>query len=286
MLVGIPLLLWLDAQKMLRRRRSRPNRIILVRHGESAGNVDAKCYGTTPDSRMPLTDLGIQQAEAAGERIRRLIGNESVRFFFSPYTRTLQTLKAILSSNFRGRKVPVTSEPRLREQDFGNFQDPSHMEEVYVERKKFGRFYYRFPNGEAGTDVYDRVAEFWSTLYRFMDQPSRWRGEQPVENFVVVTHGLLIRIFCMCYFRWTVKEFEQVWNPSNCEAWVLEKMSTGRYRLLGRMGEDGAMLPIRFGADKGQPLFEAMKQPQPCREIVPGTPEETEAALQPWWREQ
>ena len=45
------------------------------------------------------------------------------------------------------------------------------------ERQKFGRFYYRFPNGEAGTDVFDRVSDFWSTLLRSMDT-------SPVENLV------------------------------------------------------------------------------------------------------
>ena len=38
--------------------------------------------------------------------------------------------------------------------------------------------------------------------------PTLIRGQR-VENFVLVTHGLLMRIFCMCYFRWTVAEFEQ-----------------------------------------------------------------------------
>jgi broad specificity phosphatase PhoE len=45
------------------------------------------------------------------------------------------------------------------------------------ERQKFGRFYYRLPNGEAGTDVFDRVSDFWSTLLRSMDT-------SPVENLV------------------------------------------------------------------------------------------------------
>ena len=30
---------------------------------------------------------------------------------------------------------------------------------AYAERMRYGRFYYRFPSGEAGTDVYDRVVE-------------------------------------------------------------------------------------------------------------------------------
>jgi len=34
------------------------------------------------------------------------------------------------------------------------------------ERKAFGRFYYRFPKGEAGFDVYSRVTSFISTVLR------------------------------------------------------------------------------------------------------------------------
>ena len=31
-----------------------------------------------------------------------------------------------------------------------------------------------------------------------------------VDNVILVTHGLLMRIFCMCYFKWTETEFSQV----------------------------------------------------------------------------
>ncbi len=48
---------------------------------------------------------------------------------------------------------------QLREQDFGNFQD-SDMAMNMRERQRFGRFYYRFPNGESGADVYDRLTIF------------------------------------------------------------------------------------------------------------------------------
>ena len=66
---------------------------------------------------------------------------------------------------FAGLRVGVASEPRLREQDFGNFQDAEAMKQVFTDRQKFGRFYYRFPNGEAGTDVYDRVSGLLSSLF-------------------------------------------------------------------------------------------------------------------------
>ncbi len=40
----------------------KPKRIILVRHGESAGNVDEKSYSATPDNQIPLTEKGREQA--------------------------------------------------------------------------------------------------------------------------------------------------------------------------------------------------------------------------------
>ena len=50
----------------------------------------------------------------------------------------------------------MQEEVQLREQDFGNFQDMEGKKREKAERLRFGRFFYRFPNGESGADVYDR----------------------------------------------------------------------------------------------------------------------------------
>ena len=72
-----------------------------------------------------------------------------------------------------------------------------------------------------------------------------------MANYALVTHGLLMRIFCMCYLRWTTNEFEQVWNPSNCEIWVLEAQEgSGKYALAGRWRATpygGSFTDIKFG---------------------------------------
>ena len=39
-------------------------------------------------------------------------------------------------------------DPRLREQEWGNFQDPAKIKEIEKERRQTGAFYYRFPTGE------------------------------------------------------------------------------------------------------------------------------------------
>lgn len=62
------------------------------------------------------------------------------------------------------RITGVQEEVQLREQDFGNFQDQKGMELEKSERLRFGRFFYRFPNGESGADVYDRVTIFEVSL--------------------------------------------------------------------------------------------------------------------------
>ena len=112
----------MDKLIMDTQRHYRPNRIILVRHGESQGNVNKSLYTTTPDSQVQLTTRGFEQGLAAGQQLRGIVGDESVCFLYSPYMRTRQTLSAILKANFIGQAVQISSEPRLREQDFGNFQ--------------------------------------------------------------------------------------------------------------------------------------------------------------------
>jgi len=48
----------------------------------------------------------------------------------------------------------VREEPRISEQQFGNLRDIETIRRCKDERKMFGRFFYRFPDGEAGLDVY------------------------------------------------------------------------------------------------------------------------------------
>ena len=139
-----------------------PKRIILVRHGESEGNLDGAAYTRTPDHQIPLTQEGLVQAQQAGERIRQIVSAMSrdwkVYFYVSPYGRTRSTLNEIGKSFSKKRVIGVREECRIREQDFGNFQVEERMKVVKETRLRFGRFFYRFPEGESAADVYDRVS--------------------------------------------------------------------------------------------------------------------------------
>jgi broad specificity phosphatase PhoE len=200
----------------------RPNRIILVRHGESEGNVDDTIYERVPDHRIGLTPKGFEQARQTGAAIREVLDGESVEVYVSPYVRTRQTLET-LGLPVAERDVRV--EPRLREQDWANFQDPADIAEQKTLRDRYGHFYYRFSHGESGADVFDRVSTFLESMFRNFET-----ADAPGE-VVIVTHGLTMRLFCMRWFHWSVEYFESLENPGNAETVVLERQPDFRYRL-------------------------------------------------------
>ena len=204
-----------------------PDRIFLVRHAESEGNVDSSSYVTVPDSQVPLTDKGHMQARQAGDKIKRYIEKNSsasdykLFFYTSPYRRSIQTYEGISScfspTNIKG----VQEEVQIREQDFGNFQDLEGKQREKNDRLRFGRFFYRFPNGESGADVYDRITIYEDHLIRDINGGRFSEGK---TNMVIVTHGLALRIFLMRWFHWTLAEYLLVHNPPNAEPLVLERI--------------------------------------------------------------
>ncbi|WP_328718988.1 histidine phosphatase family protein [Streptomyces sp. NBC_00247] len=201
---------------------ARPQRIVLVRHGESEGNVDDTVYEREPDHALRLTHTGLQQAEAAGLRLREVFGEERVSVYVSPYRRTHETFRSL---GLDLTRVRVREEPRLREQDWGNWQDRDDVRLQKANRDAYGHFFYRFAQGESGADVYDRVDAFLESLHRSFQDP-----DHP-PNVLLVTHGLTMRLFCMRWLHWSVAEFESLSNPGNGETRTLLLGPDGRYTL-------------------------------------------------------
>ena len=231
--------------------RIMPNKVVLIRHGQSEGNVEESLYATTPDNAMKLTALGWDQAKMSGRELKNnVIGQgESIHFIVSPYVRTVETFHGILSAwcdpkEFDHIKDPMKrmkawygrlsdmgiswhEDPRIREQDFGNYQNTVTIKKCKRERHRFGTFYYRFPHGESASDVYDRVSTFLDSLWRSFDLKRS-------QNYVLVTHGISIRILLSRYFRYSIDQFNTLANPKNCDLVVLGHDGKGRLRLEGR----------------------------------------------------
>lgn len=200
----------------------RPKRIILIRHGESEGNADKRRLEVIPDYVHGLTAKGVEQASAAGNKIHKIIGNETVHAYVSPWHRTRQTFAKIQPAL---NVVNAHEDPRIREQDWGHLREFAVNRIIQKERLNYGVFYYRIPDGESGADVYDRVSGFLETLHR------DFAKDGYPENTLLVTHGMSMRIFLMRWFHWSVEDFEMLKNPANCEIAIMEQMVDGRYTL-------------------------------------------------------
>lgn len=211
--------------------------IILIRHAQSEGNKNRDIHQFIPDHRVKLTQHGWTQAEEAGRQLRSLVKpDDTLQFYTSPYRRTRETTEGILRtltsddptpSPFPRNKITVFEEPRIREQDFGNFQPCSaEMERMWQERADYGHFFYRIPDGESAADAYDRVSGFNESLWR------SFQDDDFPSVCVLVTHGLMSRVFLMKWYHWSVEYFEDLRNVNHCEFIIMKRSeNNGRYIL-------------------------------------------------------
>ena len=205
----------------------KPEKIFIVRHGQSHGNVSREIYKYIPDYALQLTDLGMEQAARVGHDISQIIRGESIQFYVSPFWRTRQTYLGIVKEN-TASKISYYEDPRLREQEWsqklgsrGGYRDNEE-----IERDNYGHFYYRFNGGESCADVFDRVSDFMGTMFRDFKKPTFPR------NTIIVTHGMTMRLFIMRWFHMSVEEFETWGNPKNCQYFLLERRDNEKYELM------------------------------------------------------
>lgn len=200
--------------------RALPSKIVLVRHGQSEGNVNRAIYCSKGDALLELTPKGIEQSRTAGDRLKNLIGDDKIYVAVSPFERTQQTLLGMYEGGVPEEQVQGAQvSPQIREQEFGNFQSLGLHDAARTESQIVGRFYYRRPNAESSADVYDRVSAFWEDLIHNVLP----KTENSCGTCLIITHGLTLRLILMKVFQWSVETFETVWNVGNCEHVTLTK---------------------------------------------------------------
>lgn len=195
-------------------------RILLVRHGESAGNVDKNVHLTVADHAIPLSERGHAQAEESADFVANFFDADypkgvPPRLWESPYKRTVQTADPF------ARRVSILDRRThilLAEQQFGLFDgltDEELREQYPREHAHYekcmafeGRFWARMPLGESRFDVSQRVHQAFGTFRRDADRHG-------INDIIVVAHGTTIRAFVMMWLHKSVEWFEAEPNPKN-----------------------------------------------------------------------
>ena len=158
-----------------------PERLWVIRHGESAGNVAraaASESGATHididgrDVDVPLSDLGEEQARSLGRWFAALPDGERPDVVLvSPYLRARKT--AALIHDEGGVKAGPQSfvvDERLREKEFGILDRLTTLgiretlPEQFEARRLLGKFYHRPPGGESWCDVILRLRSALDTI--------------------------------------------------------------------------------------------------------------------------
>lgn len=153
-------------------------RILAIRHGETAWNVDTRIQGQLD---IGLNDIGRWQAERVGQALR---DEDLAAIYSSDLMRAFETAQAIARHHAQSRQLSVVGHVGLRERHFGHLQGQTwaEIETGWPEDAKLwrGRDPHWSPlGGESLTALRARISASVNAL------ASQHLGEQ----IVLVAHG-------------------------------------------------------------------------------------------------
>lgn len=192
-------------------RQNWPERLWLVRHGQSQGNVARDAADESGaheidiamrDVDVPLSALGVEQAKAAGRWFAALPPDERPEIILSsPYVRARQTAEIICKEGaLAGGPARTINDERLREREFGIFDRLTtagirhRFPDEAAHRRRLGKFYHRPPGGESWADVVLRLRSMFNTInLHYCDR-----------RVLVVCHQVVV----LC-FRYILEELDE-----------------------------------------------------------------------------
>jgi broad specificity phosphatase PhoE len=218
-------------------------RLVLVRHGQSFGNVDRRLDTRPPGSE--LTPLGRDQARAfARDGLRR-----PGLLLHSVATRAAQTAAEISAEV----DVPASEVAGIHEVQVGELENRSDDDAV----EEFNTIYKRWhegerevplPGGENANQVLDRYVPVLTDLrMRYLDD-DEWTGD-----IVVVSHGAAIRLTA-AVLAGVESSFVLDHHLNNTEAVVLAPVTDGRWSCV----QWGTLMPPFYPEPDATPVTDAL----------------------------
>lgn len=201
-----------------------PQRLWIVRHGQSAGNVArdaAELAGANlielahRDADTPLSIVGERQSKALAQWFAHLpTAEQPNRLMSSPFVRSHQTCIAVATRLGIDRHDIMVDE-RLREKEFGILDRyttqgiRSTFPELAEQRLLVGKFYFRPPGGESWCDVILRLRSVLEVL----------RRDHVGDRVVIVAHQVIVNCFrylLECLDERTILGIDKLADVPNC----------------------------------------------------------------------
>jgi broad specificity phosphatase PhoE len=187
--------------------------LILVRHGETEGNVSKVWHGSED---APLTERGRRQVQATAQRLKELHQQYHVdALYVSPLPRAQSTASAIA----KAINIEPIVEPGLREFSIGDwegrsFRELQQMENLWQRWNENPEF--APPNGESPITFTHRVAQVISEL----------AARHPNQTVAIVSHGGVISNILARWLGEGPQDWAR-WDPPNCAITILRQVEGG-----------------------------------------------------------
>ena len=201
-----------------------PDRLWIVRHGQSAGNVARDVAESsrlelidlsTRDADTPLSELGLEQSRAlAGWFAAMPEDARPTTIFTSPFVRSHQTAREIADA-LGVDADDIRVDERLREKEFGILDRytshgiQSKFPELSAQRALVGKFYFRPPGGESWCDVILRLRSVTEVL----------RRDHVGDRVLIVAHQVIVNCFrylLECMDENEILEHDREGDVPNC----------------------------------------------------------------------
>ncbi|MFH0890413.1 MAG: histidine phosphatase family protein [Candidatus Liptonbacteria bacterium] len=180
-------------------------RIVLIRHGETAKNVEGVMHGS--DDAELLTPLGIKQIKKTAEKLK---GYSPSRVYSSKEARSIQSGELIAKE----LSMELESVDGMQERDWGELSNQpwSEIQKILDPMNLEERYDYVPPGGESWRQFEERLIKALSLIIENCRD----------ETVVVVTHGGAIRAL-MPFLIGAPKEESFKHDPDNASITVFNQ---------------------------------------------------------------
>jgi broad specificity phosphatase PhoE len=224
-----------------------PRNLLLVRHGESAGNVAldaAHAAGLSRidiagrDADVALSERGRQQSTALGRWLAARPEERPEVVLCSPYLRARETSALIRAAGgIAAHAAPDVIDERLREREFGILDRLTSVgiRELFPEQAEFrsrlGKFYHRPPGGESWCDVILRLRSAMDTLSL----------HYPDRRVMIVSHEVVV--LCL---RYLIEDMDEASILAIDEQGDVANCAITEYAYQQHDDKDGALALLRY----------------------------------------
>jgi len=215
-----------------------PADLLLVRHGESEGNVAVNAskrgdesymhqkFMEQHSSRWRLSVRGREQAQLTGLWLRENFPGGFDRYYVSEFTRALETAALLDLPDANWYINPYLRERWRGDMDRISLAQKSSLLEQSLADKKTTPYYWRPPNGESLVEVGARLRLVLETLHR----------ECSGKRVIIVCHGEVMEAFRIeleqmrehQYLEWDqAKETDKTLQIRNCQIFHYSRREPG-----------------------------------------------------------